>query len=68
MTNKKLIKANKDSLIYYLDKNKWLEKVLKDNKIYNKFINEMAVEIETYQEFMYKKGYIDGKLTKENKK
>ena len=64
-TSERVIKANKDCLIYYLDKNNWLEKVLRDNKIYNKFIDEMAVEIKTYQEFKYKQGYYDGKRSKE---
>lgn len=59
----KIIQANKDTLIYLLDnKGKWLENLLREKYgNYNKFINQMAREIEGYQDFMYKKGLKEGK-------
>ena len=51
--------ANKDTLIYWLDhKGKWLKDIFtnRSQNEYDKFINEMAVEIEGYQRWIYLKG------------
>jgi len=62
---KKIIEANKDTLIYWLNnKGKWLSKLFdinpsKGEEVIDRFINEMSIEIETYQRWMYLRGLDD---------
>ena len=56
---KKLIMANEDTLICYLEnKGKWLMSLLGDEG-YDMFVKEMAQEIEGYQRWMYLTGMTD---------
>ena len=53
--SRKLIEANRNTLYFYLDnKGIWLRDILGTKR--NKFINEMAAEIEDYQRWQYLRG------------
>lgn len=66
----KIVQANKDTLIYWLEKKgKWLQNIFIDRNEgeYDKFINEMAFEIEGYQRWMYLKGIKEGTVNRYKK-
>ena len=61
-TNKKLLIANKDTIYTWLcSKGVWLQDILEEKRLQEKFINQWSREIVKYQEFMYDKGVHDYK-------